>query len=43
MIEKIEKIYCVSDIHVDFNENMQLINNLQDHPNDLLILAGDVD
>jgi len=38
------RIFAVSDIHVDFEENFQWVNNLSrmDYQNDLLILAGDV-
>lgn len=38
------KIYAVSDIHLDFNENQQWFYNLSPfaYQNDVLILAGDV-
>lgn len=38
------RVYAVSDIHVDFEQNFKWFNNLSyfDYQNDLLILAGDV-
>lgn len=38
------KVFAVSDIHVDFEENLRWFNNLSrfDYQNDILILAGDV-
>lgn len=38
------RIYAVSDIHVDFEENLRWLQNLSrmDYTEDLLILAGDV-
>ncbi|BBB93466.1 MAG TPA: metallophosphoesterase [Methylomusa anaerophila] len=38
------KVFSISDIHVDFEENLHWFNNLSlyDYQNDLLILAGDV-
>lgn len=38
------RVYAVSDIHVDFNENRQWLMNLsaQDYRDDILILAGDI-
>lgn len=38
------RVFTISDIHVDFEENLRWLNNLScfDYQNDLLILAGDV-
>lgn len=38
------RIFAISDIHVDFEENFRWFNNLSrsDYRNDILILAGDV-
>lgn len=38
------KVFAISDIHVDFEENLRWVNNLScfDYLSDLLILAGDV-
>jgi predicted phosphodiesterase len=38
------KVFTISDIHVDFEENLYWLNNLScdDYLNDILILAGDV-
>ncbi len=38
------RIYAISDIHIDFAENLRWLNNLSffDYLNDVLILAGDV-
>jgi hypothetical protein len=40
----IDKIYCMSDVHVDFKENMQILNEINDelYKKSVLILAGDV-
>ncbi len=38
------KIYAISDLHVDFEENRRWISNIsqQDYQDDILILAGDI-
>ena len=42
-IKIVDGIYAISDIHVDYRENMQFIENLSaSFSNAALILAGDV-
>lgn len=38
------KVYAISDIHLDYNENMQWLNSISsnDYKNDIIILAGDI-
>ncbi|WP_007960983.1 metallophosphoesterase [Pelosinus fermentans] len=38
------RVFTISDIHVDFAENLYWLNNLScnDYLNDILILAGDI-
>ncbi len=36
------KLYAISDLHVGFEPNRQLWSGLADHPEDWLILAGDL-
>jgi 3',5'-cyclic AMP phosphodiesterase CpdA len=36
------KLYAISDLHVGFQANQQLWAGLREHPDDWLILAGDV-
>jgi predicted phosphodiesterase len=38
------RIFAISDIHIDFTENLDWLNNLSnfDYKNDILILGGDV-
>ncbi len=42
--EKFLRIFCISDIHVEYEINRRWLNNLSQHDykNDLLILAGDI-
>ena len=42
--KKYMRIFALSDIHIDFNENQRWVNNLSDtdFKNDVLILAGDI-
>ena len=36
------KLYALSDLHVGFEENRQALDSLADHPDDWLVLAGDL-
>lgn len=36
------KLWAVSDIHLGYPENVELLSRLEPHPDDWLILAGDV-
>ena len=38
------RIFAVSDLHIDYDENQQFVDNLSfvDHTHDVLVLAGDV-
>lgn len=36
------KLYAISDLHVGFDANRSLWTGLRDHPDDWLILAGDI-
>jgi len=36
------KLYAISDIHTDFIDNWNLINQIGNHNNDALIVAGDI-
>lgn len=36
------KLYAISDLHVGFDENRSLWATMSDHPDDWLILAGDI-
>jgi predicted phosphodiesterase len=37
-----DKIWCISDLHVDCPSNFQWVRNLEDRLRDVLIVAGDV-
>ena len=38
------RIFAISDLHVDYNQNLEIVKNWSDyeHKNDVLIVAGDV-
>jgi 3',5'-cyclic AMP phosphodiesterase CpdA len=36
------RLYAISDLHLDYEVNRQALEALPSHPNDWLILAGDI-
>ena len=36
------KLHAISDLHVGYKENLIALNELPDHPEDWLILCGDI-
>jgi 3',5'-cyclic AMP phosphodiesterase CpdA len=36
------RLYAISDLHLGFRENREAIQRLEPHPDDWLILGGDV-
>ena len=36
------RIFAISDLHTDYEANMEFVESLPPHPEDVLIVAGDV-